>query len=163
MNTLLLCMLVTLPASRGPERHGIRITVTERAPAVVATFSYDGDAPVVAGEVVITAPGSAQPFQTGRADANGIFAFVPDAPGTWKVTVDDGLGHTRSRAVEIGAAFFAKERAGGVPPAGTAGGGAAEGIPLWARAALGVALIAGITWALYTFKTGRMKGGGEPT
>ena len=32
-------------------------------------------------------------FQSGRTDARGIFAFVPDRDGVWNVVVDGGMGH----------------------------------------------------------------------
>ena len=30
---------------------------------------------------------------SGSTDSRGHFAFVPDGPGPWRITVDDGMGH----------------------------------------------------------------------
>ncbi len=35
-------------------------------------------------------------FQKGRTDRNGRFLFLPDKVGTWRITVNDGMGHQLS-------------------------------------------------------------------
>ena len=44
-------------------------------------------------------------FQTGRTDANGVFAFVPDTAGEWGFIVDDGMGHRKESTFLIPEGF----------------------------------------------------------
>jgi nickel transport protein len=44
-------------------------------------------------KVTIFSPGTNQPFQVGNTDKNGRFCFYPDAPGEWRLTAEDGMGH----------------------------------------------------------------------
>jgi len=55
--------------------HGVRHSVSEGATVVAAT-----------------------------SDRNGCFAFLPDTNGTWKVTVDDGMGHLAEARIDIDSA-----------------------------------------------------------
>lgn len=52
-------------------------------------------------KVTITSPASEKPFQTGRTDFNGKFAFVPDVPGKWRFVADDEMGHRLSLMIEV--------------------------------------------------------------
>lgn len=73
----------------------------------VVEAKYVGGEVMSFAKVTVTAPGSDKPFQTGRADRNGKFAFVPDTPGTWQVVADDEMGHRLTLAVEVPAASLA--------------------------------------------------------
>jgi nickel transport protein len=44
-------------------------------------------------------------FQSGRTDRNGRFCFFPDAPGDWKVVVDDEMGHRLEVRVPVNEAL----------------------------------------------------------
>jgi hypothetical protein len=45
-------------------------------------------------DVEVFRPGEdSEAFQVGTTDPNGAFGFVPDTTGTWRLTVDDGMGH----------------------------------------------------------------------
>lgn len=70
----------------------------------VVEAKYVGGEVMSFAKVTVTAPQSDKPFQTGRTDRNGKFAFVPDAPGTWQVVADDEMGHRLTMAVEVPAA-----------------------------------------------------------
>jgi nickel transport protein len=53
-------------------------------------------------DVTVLAPQSSEePYQEGTSDRNGCFAFLPDTNGTWKVAVDDGMGHLVEARIEI--------------------------------------------------------------
>jgi nickel transport protein len=39
--------------------------------------------------------------QTGRTDAKGRFAFIPDRNGPWTVVADDGMGHVSTATVPV--------------------------------------------------------------
>ena len=43
-------------------------------------------------------------FQNGRTDAQGRFAFMPDAPGRWRIIMADNMGHRVEHPVEVSAA-----------------------------------------------------------
>jgi nickel transport protein len=71
--------------------HGVEGTVQSGGLAVACRYST-GE-PMDYAKVTVLAPGSSQPFQVGHADKNGRFCFFPDAPGEWRVTAEDGMGH----------------------------------------------------------------------
>ena len=55
-------------------------------------------------DVEVYRPGDAEgAFHTGTTDPLGRFAFVPDTTGTWRVIVDDGMGHVAEIEVGVGA------------------------------------------------------------
>lgn len=92
--------LVTAPLSGG---EGVRV-------------AYDDDEPVSFAEVQVFAPGGgAKPVLTGVTDRNGCFVFRPDTAGVWKVSIDDGMGHSAPHFVTSGVA--ASAAAPVVPPA----------------------------------------------
>ena len=47
------------------------------------------------------------PYQKGRSDRNGFFAFKPDVPGVWSFSAADGQGHLSRGEVEITAGQLA--------------------------------------------------------
>ena len=63
-----------------------------RATAVRAFFS-DGEPLAYAAVEVYSPADPAVPHQTGRTDRSGWVAFVPDAPGAWRVKIVDDSGH----------------------------------------------------------------------
>ncbi len=82
--------------------HGSHCTVVVGGTAVEAVY-HDGG-PMAFCDVEIYRPGDEQePFHTGETDPRGRFAFVPDTTGTWRVRVDDGMGHVATTEVVIGA------------------------------------------------------------
>ena len=74
--------------------------------------------------------------QTGRTDAAGRFAFIPDAPGPWRVVVRDEEGHQAVAELEVTAAML---EGGAEAPAGE--GVLPGGLDLALRAGLGVSLL----------------------
>lgn len=61
---------------------------------------YDDGAAVAFSDVRVFAPGNdTHPTLTGTTDRNGCFLFLPDAIGTWKVSVEDGMGHAITREI----------------------------------------------------------------
>lgn len=71
--------------------HGVRGKTGKGGIVVIA--EYTTGEPMSYAKVNISAPGSKLSFQSGRTDRNGRFCFFPDAPGQWKVVVDDEIGH----------------------------------------------------------------------
>lgn len=62
---------------------------------------YDDGGPMSYAEVEIRAAEEGSAFQTGRTDRNGMFLFLPDRAGKWRVTVNDGMGHQLVLAKEM--------------------------------------------------------------
>ena len=63
--------------------------------AVAVQFSYSGGEPFSYCQVKVFGPGDDPDleFQNGRTDARGVFAFVPDRTGTWRMVAWDESGH----------------------------------------------------------------------
>ncbi len=132
--------------------HGLDIEVRRHAPAVVLKASYSGSEPVAFAAVKIYGPGTSPvAYQSGNADASGRFAFVPDREGEWRAVVDDELGHREELRIIIDGKFMEAGVAG-------AGGSTRARLPLWVRAAVGVALIFGASGFWYGLKSGRRNG-----
>jgi nickel transport protein len=71
--------------------HGVEGTV--HPGGLMVACRYSTGEPMDFAKVTVLAPGSSQPFQVGHTDKNGRFCFSPDAPGEWRVTAEDGMGH----------------------------------------------------------------------
>lgn len=91
---LWICLWIFLMAASGiAHAHAIFHEAT-RKEAVVIAARYDDGEPASYAQVKVTSPkGGKIEHQNGRTDKNGCFAFLPDLPGQWKITIDDGLGH----------------------------------------------------------------------
>lgn len=82
--------------------HGTHHVIMNDARAVVVEFLYTGPSPMLYSAVEVFAPDQDQrPYQTGRTDENGRFAFVPARSGTWRLKVDDGDGHRHQMSLEV--------------------------------------------------------------
>ena len=83
------------------------------SPSTAVRFTYDDGTPVADAEAEVFAPDQSTAFWTGTTDPNGRIAFVPDRPGAWTVSADDGMGHAatiRIRVDETGVAIVTPER-----------------------------------------------------
>lgn len=143
MKTLLTGCLLTICGAltclpSAAEAHALRAVHELQGEAVLVRFAYSDDRGAEFAAVrVIGADG--KEFQNGRTDARGRFAFIPDAPGVWRITVADGMGHKVEHAVEVAAAGSQTETAG------TDGGNTEQSLPL--RAGLGLSLLANLALA----------------
>ena len=121
--------------------HGVEGMV--ESGGVVVAARYHGGEPMSYARVTVTAPTSEKPFQSGRTDKNGRFAFCPDTPGPWRVVVDDETGHRLNLTVDVD-----ENRLAGRTPVS----GSAPSSPLdrGAKAFFGVSLIlfiaGGLLW-----------------
>lgn len=61
--------------------------------ATAMRFVYSDGQPAAFAGIEVFAPGSETPYQSARADAQGGFAFIPASAGTWRVVMNDGMGH----------------------------------------------------------------------
>ena len=96
IKTLCLFFILSLLLPAGPARAHAVHGELETRPALQILAVYDGGDPMSYAAVEITRKGEDLPFQTGRTDRNGCFAFKPDKPGTWQIVVKDGMGHQLS-------------------------------------------------------------------
>jgi len=71
--------------------HGVQGQVAPGGLVVSAAYS-DGE-PMSYALVKVFAPEAELTFQTGRTDRNGRFCFFPDRAGSWRMLVDDEMGH----------------------------------------------------------------------
>jgi nickel transport protein len=108
-----LAILALLPSGAGA--HEVLHAVERgRAIAVHAWFP-DGQDLAYATYEVFSPADPKLPHQKGRTDRRGWLAFVPDAPGRWRVRVVDGTGHGLELEVEADAgAGAAKPSTAGV-------------------------------------------------
>ena len=103
--TIIVLMVFIFPVSL--HAHGVRGKVGKGGIVVIA--QYDTGEPMSYARVEISAPNSKLPFQSGRTDQNGRFCFFPDTPGTWKVVVNDEMGHRLELEIPVGEAMQVKE------------------------------------------------------
>lgn len=150
MRTLVLALIVLVVASVA-RAHDLVVEAEAEGRSVVARASYDGADPAGRAGFEIYSPGTASPYQSGVTDPSGWFAFVPAAPGVWRLVVDDGYGHRAEALVEWsnGGAAAADSRA----PAGVAG--------RWRDALTGVSLIFGLV-GFYLWRQAARPAPGRP-
>lgn len=112
----------------------------ERGKAIaVRAYLVDGEALAYTAYEVYSPADAKIPTQKGRTDRGGWLAFVPDAPGKWRVKVIDETGHGLD--LEVDAA---------VPsgPAATSSGGGASTLAFVLRPLVGLAVIGAVFAAL---------------
>ena len=86
-------ILLMLTAVGNVQAHDV-IHDIQQGNAVIMKIGYDTGTAMTYAEVKIYSPHNEKiEFQNGRTDAEGSFAFLPDAPGEWKIVVNDGNGH----------------------------------------------------------------------
>ena len=127
--------------------HGVKGTVKEGG--LVVTAQYDTGEAMSYARVKILAPGAKLTFQSGRTDRNGRFCFFPDAPGDWKVVVDDEMGHRLEVIVPVNEAKELKTDK-------QAGGSAESSLSRYEKALMGLSIIFGISGIFFWWKGKRI-------
>jgi nickel transport protein len=82
-------LLAVNPLATG---HTVEHTVLEKGIGVEVHYA-DGSAMSFSGVKVFSPTDAQNVFQEGATDKNGRFVFYPDVKGTWKIEVNDGMGH----------------------------------------------------------------------
>jgi nickel transport protein len=104
--TLFLCMSFCValhlhhptPASA----HGTGYRLINDARTVAVSFFYADGQPMSYAETLVFGPDNDDiEFQNGRTDQNGRFAFYPETPGTWRLVVNDGMGHRAEGIIAV--------------------------------------------------------------
>lgn len=131
--------------------HELIVDADYAAPAAVVRVSYYDKAHAKGADVTVWDPSSADAaFISGRTDANGAFAFVPDRPGSWRIVADDGRGHRES--IDLKILELGSESGSGAP---------ARKSP-FERALTGVSVIFGLT-GLWMWRRARSLPAGSST
>jgi nickel transport protein len=132
-----LALLLALPAVA----HEVSAEVARDRAVAVRARDHHGKGLAGAEAEVFSPADPATPFWKGRTDRDGWVAFVPDAPGRWRVRVIDATGHGIVTDVDVPAPGTSTPQASSSPgPSATA---------TLARPALGVAIVAAIFGFLY--------------
>lgn len=98
---LFLLFLIGLCFSKTLFAHEVNYQVKEKQ-GVCVSFFFIGGEPMDYAEVEVYAPGEKIPFQKARTDRNGIFCFMPDKKGVWKVIAKGEVEHgLHGAAVEV--------------------------------------------------------------
>jgi nickel transport protein len=137
--------------------HGLIVNTDLHPPTVVVSSSYDGGGiPAFAAATVFGPDASESPYQSGRADASGRFAFLPDRAGEWTVIIDDEMGHRRRAAITIDADFLAgKETAAAKPEIAVEQPEPPAGLSNALKLLIGLCLIFGFTGLFMGLKARR--------
>ena len=127
--------------------HEVTSEVVRGRAVAVRALTHDG-APLADAMAEVFSPADdSAPFWRGRTDRRGWVAFVPDAPGRWRVRVVDPTGHGIDTTVEVPAPGSSGTSPEGAPPPSAATWGG--------RTLGGVVLLAGVFGLL--FLMGRSK------
>jgi nickel transport protein len=89
---LFLLFLIGLCFSKTLFAHEVNYQV-KGAQGVCVSFFFAGGEPMDYAEIEVYAPGEKIPFQKARTDRNGIFCFMPDKKGVWKVITKGETEH----------------------------------------------------------------------
>jgi len=83
--------------------HGTAYRVMDDATTITAEFYYQDKEPMRYAEVLVFSPLDQKvEYQNGRTDRYGRFAFCPEMAGTWRIEVNDGMGHMVRGNIEVG-------------------------------------------------------------
>jgi nickel transport protein len=128
--------------------HGVEVydVSGEDRPVRIVYFKYSTGEPVSFAKIKIFPPSTRDrnvESLVSITDRNGIFCFIPDEEGEWRVDMEDGMGHKGS--IPVNAAAVQDSVAGGETPA------AGAGAPLVFNIALGLSLLVNIFGVWYLF------------
>ncbi|MFO0583522.1 MAG: hypothetical protein U0229_14720 [Anaeromyxobacter sp.] len=125
-------------ALAGPARAHETLHEVERGRAIaLKAYFADGEVLAYTPYEVYSPADPKIPWQKGRTDRAGWLAFVPDAPGKWRVKVIDDTGHGLDLEVDAS------------PPAGPPATGAPSTLAFVLRPLAGLAVIGALFGLLY--------------
>jgi len=87
-----LIILIYLCFCQNVFAHEVNYQVKEEQ-GVCVSFFFAGGEPMNYAEIEVYAPEERIPFQKARTDKNGIFCFMPDKKGVWKVIAKGETEH----------------------------------------------------------------------
>jgi len=109
MNRIIFVVLALFAFSGRGAAHGVHLEYHEDFPYVTIKASFTGNQPMKNAEVEIFLTESSQIIQKGTSDPSGRFVFIPEVPGIYRVSVDDGMGHRKRIELAINQSFFGAE------------------------------------------------------
>jgi nickel transport protein len=83
------------------QAHEVLHTIERGRAIAVKAYFADGEALAYTEYQVFSPTDARIPYQKGRTDRSGYLAFVPDAPGAWRVKVADATGHGLDLVVDV--------------------------------------------------------------
>jgi nickel transport protein len=142
--------------------HGVEVydLSAEDRPVRTVYFKYSTDEPVSFARIKLYPPSTREgnvESLVSITDRNGLFCFIPDEEGEWRVDMEDGMGHKGS--ISVNSVF-----SGEAPDAESGGGpGNAARPPLAFNIALGISLLLNIfgLWHILAARRRTAGGGGE--
>ena len=140
-------LLLALGASQA-HAHALYAAHTWQGTVALVQFAYaGGEKPTYAKVEVYSPADSKVEFQNGRTDAQGRFAFMPDAQGQWRIIMADNMGHRVEHAVDVSADPTAQQAAGQNAGNAAAAAPGVGGFSMPLRVLLGLSIIANIALA----------------
>ncbi|HAA83786.1 MULTISPECIES: hypothetical protein [Thermodesulfobacterium] len=98
---LLTCFLLCISFLEKMFAHEVSYQVRERE-GICVSFFFADKSPMNYAEIEVYSPDEKIPFQKARTDKNGIFCFMPDKKGIWKVIAKGETEHgLHSTEIEI--------------------------------------------------------------
>jgi nickel transport protein len=139
--------------------HGVEVydLSAEDRPVRTVYFKYSTGEPVSFAKIKIYPPstrGKNVETLVSITDRNGIFCFIPDEAGEWRVDMEDGMGHKGT----INVAAFAENAAPDIEAEKELGPGRP---PLALKIVLGLSLLANIFGGWLIAASGRRKAAAE--
>ena len=142
---LLLIVGLVICAPATASAHGTGYRLLDGSSSVALEFYYSTGDTMSYLETKVYSPADEKfAHQSGRTDALGRFAFVPDVAGTWRVVVRDDEGHLAEAVTEVPVELFASSAA---PVQAEVQASPPAGAPSFLRAALGVSIIFNLAFA----------------
>jgi hypothetical protein len=113
--TFIICLFVFAFCRGNLNAHGIEASSVTGGTGYKIKYA-DGSAMAFA-EVKIYSPADKKTvFQEGFSDNNGVFIFIPDIDGQWRMEFNDGMGHGAIKKIDIkGLASVPTKNAGHIP------------------------------------------------
>ena len=128
--------------------HGVGYQESDLRPVALDFFYSTGELMSYLKAEVFSPSDDKIAYQSGRTDAGGRFAFVPDKPGKWRVVVNDDDGHRAEAEIDVTQEFMSGGAAGGIVQEKKAD-------PVYIRAGLGVSLLFNIAAFVLLFRRRR--------
>jgi len=86
--------------------HGIQVESSFQYPQATVKFHFSKSSPVANANVSVYYFDTEELYISGTTDKNGVFVFMPDAPGKWTLKIDDGMGHRKTEVITIDDEMF---------------------------------------------------------
>ena len=136
--------------------HGVGYRSSAFPPVALEFFYSTGEAMSYREARVFSPADDRFANQTGRTDAGGRFAFVPDVAGLWRVIVKDEEGHQATAEINVTEAELGGTQTQNRTEPAAGSDNPPEGMELVIRALLGVSLLFNVT--AFVSLTRRRKG-----